>query len=157
MTQSVCIRNYRSTDLDALIDIFNGAVRQVASRDYSADQVAAWAPVAVNRERWSERMANRPTYVAEIDGEIVGFSDLEPDGRIDMMFVHAGYQRRGVARSLLDHIEAVARVRRLPFLRTESSITARPAFERFGFSLVEAHDVELSGHLFRNYRMTKAL
>ena len=78
------IRAYRSDDLDALIDLFTSSVRQVASRDYSPAQIEAWAPVEVNREHWDTRLASRPTYVAEASGEIVGFSDLKPDGHIDM-------------------------------------------------------------------------
>lgn len=40
---------------------------------------------------------------------------------------------------------------------TEASITARPFFERNGFEVIEAQDVELRGETFRNYRMAKAL
>lgn len=104
MRAAVQIRAYSEADLDALIDLFTGSVRRVASRDYSPAQIEAWAPVAVNREQWATRLSGRPTFVAEAAEEIAGFSDLEPDGHIDMMFVHADHQGRGVARALLDHI-----------------------------------------------------
>ena len=157
MSAAVHIRAYDETDLDALIDLFTGSVRQVASRDYSPAQINAWAPVAVNREQWATRLGGRPTFVAEVAGEIAGFSDLEPDGHIDMMFVHADHQGRGVARALLDHIHAQAGKRGIGRLSTEASITARPFFERNGFEVIEAQDVELRGETFRNYRMAKAL
>lgn len=151
------IRPYLPDDLDALIELFTGSVRQVASRDYKPAQIEAWAPVAVNREHWVTRLASRPTYVAEAGSEIVGFSDLEPDGHIDMLFVHADHQGRGVARALLDHINARAHEQGIDRLFTEASITARPFFELNGFEVVEAQDVELRGQSFRNYRMAKSL
>lgn len=68
-------------------------MRQVASRDYSPAQIAAWAPVAANREHRATRLRSRPTYVAEADREAVGFSDPEPGGHIEMLFVHAAVLR----------------------------------------------------------------
>lgn len=157
MSASVHIRAYNEADLDALIELFAGSVRHVASRDYSPAQIEAWAPVAVNREHWATRLGSRPTYVAEAGGQIAGFSDLEPDGHIDMLFVHAGHQGRGVARALLDHIHARAHEQNIDRLFTEASITARPFFQRSGFEVIEAQDVELRGQSFRNYRMAKRL
>lgn len=157
MSAAVHIRLYDDADLDTLIDLFAGSVRQVASRDYGPAQIDAWVPVAVNGKHWTTRLGGRPTYVAEAGGEIVGFSDLEPDGHIDMLFVHAAHQGRGVAHALLDHIHARAHEQGLDRLFTEASITARPFFERNGFEMIEAQDVELRGQTFRNYRMAKRL
>ena len=151
------IRLYHPEDLDVLIDLFTGSVRKVAGRDYSPAQIEAWAPFAVNRAQWEVRTGSRPTYVAEAGGQIVGFSDLEPDGHIDMLFVHADHQGRGVAHALLDHIHARANAQSVHRLFTEASITARPFFERNGFEVIEAKEVELRGQTFRNYRMAKSL
>ena len=157
MIAPVHIRPYNDTDLDTLIELFAGSVRQVASRDYSPAQIEAWAPVAVNREHWATRLGSRPTYVAEASGQIVGFSDLEPDGHIDMLFVHADHQGKGVARALLDHIKHRAHEQGIDRLFTEASITACPFFERNLFEVIEAQDVELRGQTFRNYRMAKSI
>ena len=157
MSTAVHIRPYNEADLDVLIDLFVGSVRQVASRDYSPAQIEAWAPVAVNREHWATLLGSRPTYVAEARGQIVGFSDLEPDGHIDMLFVHADHQGKGVARALLDHILARAHEQGIDRLFTEASITARQFFERSGFEVIKSQDVELRGQTFRNYRMVKSL
>ncbi len=154
---AVSIRPYTPDDLDTLIALFTGAVRGVASRDYTPAQIAAWAPEAPDRAAWAARLNGRPTLVAQIEGVIAGFSDLEPDGHIDMLFVHADYQGRGVAGALLDRIETMAREQGLHRLFTEASITARPVFEHRGFHVEAAQDVALRGQTFRNYRMAKAL
>lgn len=151
------IRPYRPSDLEGLIQLFTTSVRQVASRDYTAAQIEAWAPLAVNRDQWAARLGAKPTFVAERASEIAGFSDLEADGRIDMMFVHADHQRQGVARALLAHIVLKASEQGISSLFTEASLTAKPFFEQQGFVVLEAQDVQLRGQTFRNFRMSRAL
>ena len=50
-----------------------------------ARAVAAWAPA--DRQLWSQRRMSSPTWVADVDGKAIGFTDLEPDGHLDMMYV----------------------------------------------------------------------
>lgn len=153
---AIIVRDYRPTDVDALMALFRTAVLQVARRDYTEAQVRAWAE-RMDRARWLERLAARPTFVAEVGGEIAGFSDLEPDGHIDMLFVHADHQGRGVASALFDHLLARAKAAGLGRLYTEASLTARPFFERRGFTVITAQDVPVAGEVLRNFRMERTL
>jgi GNAT superfamily N-acetyltransferase len=59
----------------------------------------------IDSEVFALRRTAKPTWVAEINRQIVGFADLEPDGHVDMLFVHAEHQGKGIARALLAHIE----------------------------------------------------
>lgn len=151
------IRPYRAGDRDQLIDLFRGSVRRVAGRDYSRAQVLAWAPDGIDAQSFGRRRSDKPTYVATVAGVPVGVVDLEPDGHIDMLFVHADHQARGIGGALLDHVEALARRQRLSRLHTESSITARPVFERHGFRILARQSVALRGQRLTNYRMEKLL
>ena len=147
------IRRYVAADLDAVVSVFLRSVRGVASRDYDAGQIAAWAQV--DRDVWSYRRLDRPTWVALIDDVIAGFIDLESSGHIDMLFVDPACQRRGVASALLDTVENAAHVQRLAVLDTDASITARPFFEKHGFRVVRSQDVALRGQRLTNFRMEK--
>jgi len=147
------IRRYEAADLDAVMSVFLRSVRGVASRDYDAGQIEAWAQV--DRDVWSRRRLDRPTWVALIDGVIAGFIDLEGSGHIDMLFVDPACQRRGVASVLLDTVENAARVQRLAVLDTDASITARPFFEKHGFQIVRSQEVALRGQRLTNFRMEK--
>ncbi|QCI63877.1 GNAT family N-acetyltransferase [Phreatobacter stygius] len=149
------VRPYRASDLDAVIAIFLGAIRQVASKDYDPAQIDAWAQV--DRAAWGQRRLSRTTFVAVVGQVVVGFADLEPDGHLDMMFVHPAYQRMGIASLLLATVEATAGTRRIPWIRAEVSITARPFFESRGFQLVATQEVALRGQLLTNHRMQKAI
>jgi putative acetyltransferase len=149
------IRRYQSADLDAIIAIFLGAIREIASKDYGQAQIDAWAQV--DREAWGKRRLSRPTWVALLAQAPVGFTDLEPDGHLDMMFVHPAHQGIGVATLLLETVEAAARRQGLGRLFTEASITARPFFEKRGFSVEARQTVEKRGQALTNFLMVKTL
>jgi putative acetyltransferase len=155
MDNMIAIRAYRPADLDAVIAIYLGAIREIASRDYDPAQLDAWAQV--DRDAWACRRLSRPTWVAVIGDVPVGFSDLEPDGHLDMMFVHPAHQRAGVATALLATVEAAARANNLGRLFTEASITARLFFQRRGFRVVAAQAVGMRGQTLENFRMEKLL
>ena len=151
----ISIRAYTASDLNAVIDIFLAAIREVASKDYSPAEVEAWAQV--DREGWNRARNSRPTWIAKVGSEVAGFTDLEPDGHLDMMFVHPAHQGRGVAHALFDAVETAARDLGLKVIFTEASITARPFFESCGFTVLASQLVEKRGQLLRNYRMAKVL
>ena len=152
---ALAIRPYRASDLDGVIAIFLRAIREVASRDYDQAQIDAWAQV--DRDAWAPRRLSRPTWVVAVGEALAGFADLEPNGHLDMMFVHPGHQRRGVATALLAAVEAAAREQGLTRLSTEASITAHPFFEARGFSVITPQLVEKRGQVLRNFRMAKTL
>ena len=147
------IRRYTSNDLDEVISVFQGAVRKVASRDYDQAQIDAWAQV--DRSRWSLARVSKPTWIAENGSAVIGFSDLEPNGHLDMMFVHPDYQGLGVATALLKTVQDAARDLGLAEIFTEASITGRPFFERRGFVVVDLQVVEERGQTFKTFKMTK--
>jgi len=135
---TVTLRQYRSPDdSTATFAVFQAAIRQTAAEHYDREQIEAWAgPPHPDLTSWDARRAQATTLVAEADGEIVGFADLRDDGVVDMLFVHPRAGGRGVARRLVEAVQAHARDRGLTELRTFASRSARPAFERFGFTVV---------------------
>ena len=139
------------------MQIFDDAVRGVASRDYDPTQIAAWISRTSDAGAFTARREAKPTFIAEIGGVVAGFSDLEPDGHIDMLFVAPAFARRGVGRSLLRHIEAEARAAALPRLYAEASITAKPVFASEGYTVITRQDVFIGDVALSNYRVEKAL
>lgn len=151
------LRSFLPTDAAALAALFRDSARSTCPRDYTEAQVSAWAPDDIDLERFKARCEARATWVAELQGFIAGFCDLEPDGHIDMLYVHPLRQKRGVAGSMLDHIENVARQRNLSCLYTEASIPARPVFETRGFQCIAPQTVMVRGISMTNFKMEKHL
>ncbi len=79
------IRSYRAADAPTLWTLFYHTVREVNCRDYQTDQ-KAWAPEDFEPQTWQARMDTITPFIAEIEGQIVGYADLQPDGFIDHFF-----------------------------------------------------------------------
>ena len=151
------IRDYQDSDCEALADIFTRAVRQIARRDYSPAQIAAWAPEMRDMDKFAALRSTKPTFVAEYKGQVAGFTDLDGEGHIDMFYVNPNFQRRGVGSAMLRFVTARAQTERCKRLYGEVSITARPVFERHGFKVLTYQTVETNGQSLGNYRMEKLL
>ncbi len=151
------IRDYRSDDARALTDIFYDSIHQVATEYYTPEQVQAWAPLPKDYDGWQQRLDGKPPFVAEIDGVIVGFVTLENDGHIDWTYTHPGYQRRGVAGQLYQHLEHAAIKQGISRLYVEASFLARPFFERRGFTIIQQNDTKRDGQVLTNWSMEKRI
>ncbi|WP_417688526.1 GNAT family N-acetyltransferase [Pseudidiomarina sp.] len=150
---NVSLRRFRDTDADALRRLLTETVRQINQRDYTAAQIAAWAPDNYDRQAWLKRLLQNQPIIAEIDGTIVGFADVQADGYIDHFFCSVTAQGEGVGRVLMEHLLA----HEYPRFYANVSITARPFFERFGFRLVREQQVLIRGETLTNYLMEKLL
>jgi putative acetyltransferase len=155
---SVSVRAYGPEDAEPTWEAYFRAIRDTASKDYSPEQVAAWAPESVDLVEWNARRSAAHTSVATIERRVVGFSDVTDDGLLDMLFVHPDAGGRGVARALVDAVVAKARELGLSELHTHASRTARPAFERFGFEVERANAENwIRGQNLPNYDMRLTL
>lgn len=151
------IRLFRPEDADQIAKLFHDTVREVNVQDYSIPQVQAWSPDDLYFRDWATVCTQRFTYVAESEGLILGFGELETNGHIDCFYCHKDYQRCGIGRSIYQAIESKARELNVDRLFTEASITAKPFFESLGFTLITAQQVLCRGETFTNYRMEKTL
>lgn len=82
------VRSYRREDASATLTTFLDAINETAAADFSPEQIAAWArPEQRTVPEWDRAMGSRNSYVAVLDQQIVGFSDVNADDYIDMIFV----------------------------------------------------------------------
>jgi GNAT superfamily N-acetyltransferase len=149
------IRRATPDDALAIATLYHDTVKKINSRDYAPAQIQAWAGATPDEEKWLERQTSRTTFVEEDDGIIRGFAELEGNGHIGAVYIHADYQREGIASALLDEVEKEAVACGATCHSTDASITAEPFFAKHGFETVAAQDVEYHGQIFRNYRMRK--
>ena len=146
------LRDYTKTDCAELAELFYDTVHTVNAKDYTQEQLDAWATGKVNLEAWNESFQAHHTVVAEMDGKIVGFGDMDETGYLDRLYVHKDYQRRGVAAAICDALEQ--RTKAAEFT-THASITARPFFEKRGYTVAREQQVERGGVWLTNFVMKK--
>ena len=147
------LRDYTKTDCAELAELFYDTVHTVNAKDYTQEQLDAWATGKVNLEAWNESFQAHHTVVAEMDGKIVGFGDMDETGYLDRLYVHKDYQRRGVAAAICDALEQ--RTKAAEFT-THASITARPFFEKRGYTARREQQVERGGVWLTNFVMKKS-
>jgi len=151
----ITVRNYKENDAEALWNIYYHTIRNINSCDYSQEQVEAWAPDSFDTHIWEKRMKGLSPFVAESNGVIVGYTDLQVSGLIDHFFCHHKYQGKGVGRTLMTHVLSVGRERNIKRYYSEVSITARPFYEHFGFIVAKEQVLEVRGQKLRNFVMEK--
>lgn len=154
---STVVRNFRDSDSSVLWSIFYAAIHQTASAHYTPEQLDAWAPREFDRARWHQRVRDLSPFVVERDGIAVAYADLQPDGYIDHFFVSPEVARQGVGTLLMEAIHRSASAEGLTLLFAHVSLTARPFFEKWGFTVDEERSLNVGGVALRNFRMSKAL
>lgn len=145
------IRKYAPTDCESMYKLFCDTVRNVNSKDYTPEQIDAWADGKADLKKWDESFRAHFTVVAVSDGIIVGFGDIDKTGYLDRLYVHKDYQRRAVASAICDVLENSVN----STITTHASITALPFFESRGYEIVKSQQVDRHGVLLTNYIMKK--
>ncbi len=151
------IRRFEEGDEDRLFRVFFCAVHLIASRDYTAEQVAAWAPVDPDMAAWSDRMRTIRPFVVSVDGEIVGYADVQQNGYITHFFVSGRHPRRGIGAMLMRRLHEEVEIMGIDRLSADVSLTAEPFFRHFGFEVVERKQPVRRGVTLDNALMRKAL
>ena len=144
-------RKYRPSDCEKIAELFYQTVHSVNQKDYTPEQLDAWASGQVDLEAWDRSFREHCTLVAEKDGELIGFGDITTEGYLDRLYVHRLHQRQGIAAALCDRLEQTVK----GSIVTHASITARPFFEARGYRVVKQQQVERHGVLLTNFVMEK--
>jgi putative acetyltransferase len=151
------VRALRRGDEYALRKVFCSSVHKLACKDYTPEQLAAWAPEAYEVGPWAERIRSTPPFIVDASGIVAGFAVLLEDGTIDQFFVAPAFAGQGVARMLMAHIHQQAARRGLAELQADVSLTAEPFFLMSGFEVERRQQVAIGGVTLSNARMTKRL
>lgn len=154
----VTVRKFSGEDTASLVSLFHDTVHTINGKDYPLEQLDAWAPALPDLKKWRTRFKSSKTLIAEFDGKIVGFGNLENElSTIGLLYVHKDHQRQGVATALLKKLEKNLMENGVKAATVEVSITARPFFERRGYRLVRENRKMLNGKEFLNFIMEKGL
>lgn len=145
------IRRYERGDLEKITMIFHNTVHKVNIKDYTQEQVDAWAPDFIDKEKWNKTLSEHYTFVAVKNDAIIGFGDIDGSGYLDRLYVHHDYLRQGVATLICNKLESM--VDSDLTITTHASITAKPFFEKRGYKIVKEQLIERKGVFLKNYIM----
>jgi putative acetyltransferase len=151
------LRPYLPADLPLLAEIRLAAIEDLTGDDYDEAQRRAWADLADDEAALGEVLKKGLSLVALVGGAPVGFIVLADGGLIDQLYVHPAVARTGVASALCDAIEKLARARKMESLVVDASDTAKPLFDRLGFSAERRNTIPVEDVWLGNTRMKKKL
>lgn len=145
------IREYQPLDCEVLAELFYNTVHTVNEKDYTKEQLDVWATGIIDLEKWNQSFEEHYSLVAVDDEVIVGFGDIDKAGYLDRLYVHADYQRKGIAAAICNQLEQAVQ----GSIVTHASITARPFFEKRGYRVIKEQQVERQGIFLINFVMEK--
>lgn len=151
------LREYRSDDLPAVVEVYRDAVRAIAPALYTPAQVNAWAAFAETGSELGAMLAQGYRLVVESEAGIEAFALLDPPDYISLLYCRARTSRRGHASRLLHAMEAEVRRRGITRVHTAASLISHPFFLRHGYTVDTPERVERNGVDFDRYRMSKRL
>ncbi len=144
------IRQYINEDLETIAKLIYETVHTINAKDYNAEQLTAWVKNPDTLKKRHNDLIEQNTLIAEINDVIVGFGSIDKFGCLDLLFVHKDYQNQGIATALCNELE-----KDFSTIKTFASITARPFFEKRGYSVIKSQEVERLGIKLKNYEMQK--
>lgn len=149
------IRRYNFEDAEAHAEVHRQSVRGIASEHYRDEIIEAWASKEPEDSPLDEEKVR---FVAEEDGEIVGFSDYNKEtNELSGLYIKPEYTGEGIGKKLLDKVEEDARKNGLEQLWCKSTITAKDFYQKHGYELIEETTHEIDGLEMAVYKMEKEL
>ncbi len=130
----LAIRRAKQSDKESIWRIHTSAIREVCRQRYTEEQVEGWSSL-LKPNSYEEVIETREFFVAEKDGAIVGFGQLNLEkGEVESVYVSPEKLGCGIGYQLLQTLEQKAIAHGLSKLQLSSNLNAVGFYERAGFN-----------------------
>lgn len=150
----IVIRIAKLNDLEEIQLLFKETILNTCQNDYSFNERTVWSNAVEKTNKWEQSLKEEYFIVATLANKIVGFSSLKNKNYLNLMYVHKNYIRKGVATLLYKKIKEKSVALGFNRLQADVSITAKPFFEKMGFSVVHENKNNIENEILINYKMT---
>jgi putative acetyltransferase len=158
MKKEIYVRDYHPDDVQTLANIYFNTIHKINIQHYTQEQVNVWAPTSsLEAAGWAKKFPRTKPMIATVEDEIVGFAEFEPNGHIDCFYCHHKWIGKGVGSALMKEILKRAKNNHIHLIFAEVSITAKPFFEKWGFSIVAQLTIERKGIELINFKMERVI
>lgn len=156
--RSYKLREATLTDIPELREMYKATLRTVNIANYTLEEIEDWASCGDDTAHLADLITNLYFIVALNEAnQIIGFTSIRKDGYLHSMFVHKDYQRKGVASFLLSKAEEYAIENQMKTITSEVCVTAKPFFERKGYTVVKEQKRKANKLCLTNYWMIKRI
>lgn len=127
------VRPARESDVEAIFRVHGDSIRVLCRERYGEREIEAWIAFRPP-EAYRLAFASRELYVAEWQGEIVGFGQLDPRrGEVEACYVAPNAVGSGIGSALLGRMEEEARRRGHSIVHLNATLNAEPFYARMGY------------------------
>ncbi len=151
------IQEVRPNQVSKIAKLYYETVRQINSRDYSSEQINAWAPRIEEESYWLSRWDNCLVLVAQESEQILGFVEFRPHGEVDCFYVSHLAQRMGVGKAMIARVILEAQNLKLKEIWADVSVSAKPFFESMGFKVEREQIRSYRSQEFQQYFMKRLI
>lgn len=149
------LRPFLPADTSILAAIFVASIEELTEDSYSEAQREAWASRAEDEAAFGKKLGAQLTLVATVEGSPVGFASLKGADQLDMVFVHPGAVRQGVASVLCDALEKLAAARGATRISVDASDSAQEFFAGRGYIGQQRNSISIGDEWLANTTMAK--
>jgi len=132
----VSVRKAEPEDAEAAAEVLRRSITELCALDHRGDAgtLAKWLANKTPRDFLSW-LANEDDFcvVAEANDQIMGVGLLHRSGEVRLCYLAPGAQGRGSGKAIHAALEEKARAWGLKRLHLESTVSARPFYERVGY------------------------
>ncbi len=151
------IRRSKLEDAKELAKLARATIRAVNGRNHSKVIIDAWSK-GNTAASYRATEIDRIRFVAVENKNIIGFTDILPDGELTSLYVHPEYLGRGVGHRLLATIENIAKTKGIDVIHCQSSVNAKKFYEKHGYTVTKPDYWRIEGvPPMRVYQMKKQL
>jgi len=132
----VAVRRAEPRDAEAAATVLRRSITELCTLDHhgDADTLAKWLENKTPGDFLSWLAAeDNFCVVTEANGQIMGVGLLHRSGEVRLCYLAPGAQGRGSGNAILGMLEEKAREWGLRRLHLESTVSARPFYERVGY------------------------
>jgi len=152
------VRPASEADVPAIWRVHTDSIRELCRERYRPEEIAAWIAFRPP-DAYVRALASRAMFVAEWQGQVVGFGQLDPArGEIEACYVAPEAVGSGIGSALLARMEDEARLRGHRIVRLNATLNAEKFYARHGYRWLGRATHRVAGNvLLACVRMEKAL
>ena len=147
------IREAKVDDALAIMQLHGRSIMELCREDYTQEQLEGWVK-SHGLEKYQKRLEIHRSFVAEMDGEIIGYVRWNPaTNELCSIFVDPNHARQGIGTKLMKVAYEDILSAGVTELWLDATLTAVPFYEAEGWKYIEQR---MHGPL-ECVRMTKEL
>jgi putative acetyltransferase len=146
----IFIRRAKHQDADGIIKAHISSIRNICRKDYSSEQINAWAGRKFRADLWCQTIDRDYVWVIDDGSAILGFGHFavmsEEVGEVMGLYFTEQALGQGLGKKMFQEMLSIARSNNLKKIILHATITAKTFYEQLGFYQSGSDDaIEMQG------------